>query len=538
MPLVRLNGIISTIGSPMEDDELESSVPVVAPPAEVISESGGGDGGVEAAAVDNRRVSGRRRTGSRVRVVEDDEPEIDPELEIDPEPDLEDDCAVYGDDDCDVVDDAVAGEGNEDNVVEEDANLNIADDFPEAYRADEEAGSDSDTGDDIWDDEKIPDPLSSDDEDEVVRVGEEAVCGDEDDPEVLLAIEKTFNSPDDFKRAVLMYSLKTRYNIKLYRSESLMVAAKCCYVNELGVNCPWRVLCSYEKKKHKMQIRIYFNEHICVRSGYTKMLKRSTIAALFEERLRVNPKMTKYEMVAEIKREYKLEVTPDQCAKAKTKVLKARNASHDTHFSRIWDYQAEVSWKQHCRPVIGIDGAFLKWDIKGHLLAAVGRDGDNRIVPLAWAVEPQGAQSYQEQAVSGHGSQEQAASGHGSQGHGSQRHGSQEQAASGHGSQGHGSQGSRAHGPQRQRASQRQRSRAHETNVTLDHVVRLTVSFTGTWVSYITFLAKESEDDDTLVEYQAKVAKKLRRKSYPMVYWPRNSTFPSTSHNMPFSNSL
>ncbi|CAD5320933.1 unnamed protein product [Arabidopsis thaliana] len=358
MPLVRLNGIISTIGSPMEDDELESSVPVVAPPAEVISESGGGDGGVEAAAVDNRRVSGRRRTGSRVRVVEDDEPVIDPELEIDPEPNLEDDCAVYGDDDCDVVDDAVAGEGNEDNVVEEDANLNIADDFPEAYGADEEAGSDSDTGDDIWDDEKIPDPLSSDDEDEVVRVGEEAVCGDEDDPEVLLAIEKTFNSPDDFKRAVLMYSLKTRYNIKLYRSESLMVAAKCCYVNELGVNCPWRVLCSYEKKKHKMQIRIYFNEHICVRSGYTKMLKRSTIAALFEERLRVNPKMTKYEMVAEIKREYKLEVTPDQCAKAKTKVLKARNAN----------------------------GAFLKWDIKGHLLAAVGRDGDNRIVPLAWAV--------------------------------------------------------------------------------------------------------------------------------------------------------
>ena len=35
---------------------------------------------------------------------------------------------------------------------------------------------------------------------------------------------------------------------------------------------------------------------------------------------------------------------------------------------------------------MGLDGAFLKWDIKGHLLAAVGRDGDNRIVPIAWAV--------------------------------------------------------------------------------------------------------------------------------------------------------
>jgi len=44
------------------------------------------------------------------------------------------------------------------------------------------------------------------------------------------------------------------------------------------------------------------------------------------------------------------------------------------------------SWKQTWRPIIGVDGAFLKWDVKGHLLAATGRDGDNRIVPIAWAV--------------------------------------------------------------------------------------------------------------------------------------------------------
>lgn len=44
------------------------------------------------------------------------------------------------------------------------------------------------------------------------------------------------------------------------------------------------------------------------------------------------------------------------------------------------------TWEQSCRPIIGLDGAFLKWDIKGHLLAAVGRDGDNRIVPIARAV--------------------------------------------------------------------------------------------------------------------------------------------------------
>lgn len=54
----------------------------------------------------------------------------------------------------------------------------------------------------------------------------------------------------------------------------------------------------------------------------------------------------------------------------------------------------------------------------------------------------------------------------------------------------------------------------------LDHVVRVTGSFAGTWTSYITFMAKESEEDDTLVEYQAKVAKKLKRKTYPIFCRP------------------
>ncbi|CAE6143253.1 unnamed protein product [Arabidopsis arenosa] len=210
---------------------------VQAPPAEGVSETA--------------RGPGRRRKRRKVRALEVDE---DPENEPDPVPDKEDDCAVYGDEDCDAVDDAVggddvdagvetqvdvaAGEGNDDNggvdatsggvdatgggvdatgggdsdddaaAVEEDMNFNISEDFPEAVRGDE-AASDSDSGDDIWDEDKIPDPLSSDDEDEDKAREEEAGRGS-DDPEVLLELEKTYNSPEDFKLALLMYSLKTR----------------------------------------------------------------------------------------------------------------------------------------------------------------------------------------------------------------------------------------------------------------------------------------------------------------------------------------
>ncbi|XP_033132814.1 uncharacterized protein LOC117127247 isoform X3 [Brassica rapa] len=283
---------------------------------------------------------------------------------------------------------------------------------------------DEDEGDDdAWDDDKIPDPVSSDDENEEEMRPAQAYREDTD-PEELLQLGKTFSDAEDFKHACLRYTLKTRYNIKYYRSSSLKMGAKCAAeMRDDEAPCPWMVYCSYDRRKQKLMVKTYVNDHKCERTGYSKILKRSAIASLFAERLRLNPKLTAKEIQAEILREYKMEVLENSCIKAKTKVMKERRKTHEEHFDKIWDYQAEIlrsnpgstmeietipgatvgskqrfyrlymcfqaqkeAWKKTCRPVIGLDGAFLKWDIKGQLLAAVGRDGDNRIVPIAWAV--------------------------------------------------------------------------------------------------------------------------------------------------------
>ncbi|KAG2331363.1 hypothetical protein Bca52824_002543 [Brassica carinata] len=68
----------------------------------------------------------------------------------------------------------------------------------------------------------------------------------------------------------------------------------------------------------------------------------------------------------------------------------------------------------------------------------------------------------------------------------------------------------------------------NETDVKMDHVVRVTESFSGSWVSYITFMARESEEEATLVEYQAKAVKNLGRKSYPIFCRPS----PKQDHDM------
>lgn len=39
-----------------------------------------------------------------------------------------------------------------------------------------------------------------------------------------------------------------------------------------------------------------------------------------------------------------------------------------------------------CRPLLGVDGCHLRGCFPGILLTAVGKDGNNNIFPVAWAV--------------------------------------------------------------------------------------------------------------------------------------------------------
>ncbi|XP_047270278.1 uncharacterized protein LOC124899435 [Capsicum annuum] len=43
-------------------------------------------------------------------------------------------------------------------------------------------------------------------------------------------------------------------------------------------------------------------------------------------------------------------------------------------------------WMKGCRRIIGFDGYFLKGACKGELLVAVGKNGNNQMFPIAWAV--------------------------------------------------------------------------------------------------------------------------------------------------------
>jgi hypothetical protein len=79
-----------------------------------------------------------------------------------------------------------------------------------------------------------------------------------------------------------------------------------------------------------------------------------------------------------------------QTSRGSTMLMKVERPTLDVPptFQRLYMSLAACKdgFRQACRPVIGVDGCFLKGRYGGQLLAAVGRDSNDNIYPIAMAV--------------------------------------------------------------------------------------------------------------------------------------------------------
>lgn len=235
------------------------------------------------------------------------------------------------------------------------------------------------------------------------------------DEEPYIWLFQKFDSEMEFKDQLLRYALNTQYDVKMAKSEANRIAAVCSVKK-----CPWRVFCSVEIPINKWMVKVCHNKHNHEKSSRVSMLKQGVIAALFREELRRNVNMQASEIKDIIKERYSIVVPISKCYRGRRIALDSILEAQAIQFGKLWDYEAELrrthpgiitelnttdvngvpqfdsfyicfqefreTWKRCCRPVIGLDGCFLKWELNGDLLSAVGRDADNRMYPIAWAV--------------------------------------------------------------------------------------------------------------------------------------------------------
>ncbi|WOG99572.1 hypothetical protein DCAR_0518925 [Daucus carota subsp. sativus] len=179
---------------------------------------------------------------------------------------------------------------------------------------------------------------------------------------------------------------------------------------------------SYIKEIESWQIRTLLDEHNCVWTYKNKLVTVKYLVELFGDRIRKNPNWKLGEMQEEFKRVLKVDVCEAKCCRVRQQALSGVELVMKEHYAKLRKFAGEIlrsnknntvkisttrlqegdenrfkriyicydalknSWKNTCRPVFGLDGCFLKTVCGGQLLSAVGRDGNNCILPVAMAV--------------------------------------------------------------------------------------------------------------------------------------------------------
>ncbi|GJU53462.1 hypothetical protein Tco_1227176 [Tanacetum coccineum] len=198
------------------------------------------------------------------------------------------------------------------------------------------------------------------------------------------------------------HSLANRFSLWFYRSLKEQLIARC------------RMRPEKLKDNEKGKQRKHFKYH----GGHSDVM---WIGKHFGHKIRQNPKIKLHEIADLVLKKYKCIVSPAQCRDAKTVALNHGERTTEEHYAMIRSYGKEIldsndgsivklgvivilddktyfdrfycrfyglkyGFQLGCRPVIALDGCFLKKPNVGEILAAVGRDGNNHIYPIARAV--------------------------------------------------------------------------------------------------------------------------------------------------------
>ncbi|WOK97619.1 hypothetical protein Cni_G06327 [Canna indica] len=227
---------------------------------------------------------------------------------------------------------------------------------------------------------------------------------------------KVYNPKCDFKEVVQSYCIANGYNIRWTRTCKRMMEAQC------AMGCPWRIFASWMKRDMKFMIKSYNSEHKCSRNMRNRQATVSLIANYYLEIFRRNPNWSVQEMEKYFQVKFYISIGRMKAYRSKWEALRRLHGSIEDHYAMLGFYLTQLrivnptsmlniictrefmgappmfqrlyigfdalrkGFLQGCRPIIGFDGCFLKTFLGGQLLSAVGKDGNNQMFPIAWAV--------------------------------------------------------------------------------------------------------------------------------------------------------
>ncbi|CAN0826914.1 hypothetical protein LINGRAPRIM_LOCUS2416 [Linum grandiflorum] len=227
-----------------------------------------------------------------------------------------------------------------------------------------------------------------------------------------------FLNPTQFKEAVVNYTVARGADIYWVHSSKKNKEVVCAVQG-----CPWRVYASWFGNKEAFVIKSVGEDHACPRTTYIRSATAKWIARRFLHKFRFNPTIDPKVLMVEMKHEADIDVSLRVCvnaknearnildgslydtyAKLRTYILQLKKSDPEGTFlvevDRVAGNDTYVLFRRMyvgfsclrkgfvvgCRRMFALDGCFLKGEVKGMLLSAVGKDGNNQMYPIVWAV--------------------------------------------------------------------------------------------------------------------------------------------------------
>ena len=237
-----------------------------------------------------------------------------------------------------------------------------------------------------------------------------------------------YSTKQQLREAVIKWALSTQRVFRTEVSYSKYLTMSC-----VDINCPGRVH-GHLPKYDVMWVVSGFEPHTCEISATLSdhpNLTSTLIARLLYDEIVRTKDMVARNIISTVKARWKTTIKYGKAWRAKQKALEERfgsfydaydNVVHQittlsernpgTHASlQLFKLAEEPNYSvfcrmffsfaiciesfRHCRPVLCIDGTFLTGKYKGQILTAIGVDGNQQIVPIAFAfVESENYESW------------------------------------------------------------------------------------------------------------------------------------------------
>ncbi|KAH1232845.1 hypothetical protein GmHk_09G025420 [Glycine max] len=237
----------------------------------------------------------------------------------------------------------------------------------------------------------------------------------ENDEDVKFEVGLQFNSKKQILEVVKTFAVISKKNLKIKKNDKRRVI-----LISKQKGCPFYLRVRKSMQATYWQVVTFKDEHCCFGTATNSQDTPKWASKMLMSLLMHSPDMRLKAIVAYALEKWGFRMSMDQAYRAKVKAMEKIEGATKDQYKHLRSYVAELIEKNKnstvkikcdltphgpvfermyvcleacknafvttCRPLIGLDGCFLKGEFGGQLLSEVGKDGNNQMFPFAYGL--------------------------------------------------------------------------------------------------------------------------------------------------------